>query len=247
MKHAHRVMDCEDWAALLADKMDGTLPPEREAEFAAHAASCASCGLLLEEAERGREWLQLLGEDEAEPPVQLLSKILAQTGAAGRATDHPLGSFAGVHPGAHGWHLPAGHLQSRQVRFLMTAGMAFFSVALTLSMLGVHLAPVHAAELKPGVVEAGVSRSFYGTKKQVVSFYENLRFVYEVEARVRAMRRDGEQMAPQAQPPEQKPATKPRGHASAEPDESQDWRGTPVLAQVRTASPGVSGEERGGL
>jgi hypothetical protein len=62
------------------------------------------------------------------------------------------------------------------------------------------------------VVQASVSRSFYGTKKQVVSFYENLRVVYEVESKMREMRRDTGQ-AP-AQPRPSTPQSAPKPHVS---------------------------------
>lgn len=72
----------------------------------------------------------------------------------------------------------------RQARLLMTAAMAVFSVALTLSMSGIRLSNLHAAVAAPGQLQASASRQFFDTKKQVVSFYDNLRVVREMEANV---------------------------------------------------------------
>jgi hypothetical protein len=253
-KHGQNEAPCEEWAALLTDKLDGTLAPEREAAFAAHAAQCPSCGLLLEEAERGREWLRMLRDDPPEPPVQLLGKILAVTGATGRATDHPLGSFASAHGGAAApWRL-AGVLPAHsgfgthQARLLLTAAMAVFSVALTFSLFGLRLPPVHAAELNPGAVQASVSRSFYDRKKQLVSFYENWRFANEVESRVRTLQKNNEAQAPSLQPQRPAPNPKGHGHALAEPEQpAKEWRGTLVLARLDQQATTQADEPRSGL
>jgi hypothetical protein len=215
-------IDCLEWEALLADKMDGAMAPEAEAAFAEHGHRCPGCSELLEQARQGQQWLKLLEENAPAAPVDLLSRILAKTQGAGHETDFPIGGAGtAVLPGQGGrWgipflpppSMPAAH-GAQNARLLMTAGMAVFSVALTLSVAGVHLTSVHAAELRPGVVQASVSRSFYGTKKQVVSFYENLRVVYEVESKMREMRHDTEPTPAPAQTPAGPGATKP--HASS--------------------------------
>jgi hypothetical protein len=233
-------LDCEQWEALLADKMDlpgGTLAPEDEARFVEHSRGCPGCAELLDQARQGQEWLKLLEEHSPAAPVDLLSRILARTQGAGREADYPLGSSAIAGLPGHGgrWgisFLPASqaHLVAARgahnARLLMTAGMAFFSVALTLSVAGVRLTSVHAAELRPQVVQANVSRSFYGTKKQVVSFYENLRLVYEVESKMNDLRHDPTTPAsgrvapkiesqPPASPKTKAPAGEP-GHAATD-------------------------------
>ncbi len=219
-------LHCEQWEALLADKMDGTMAPETEAAFAEHSLRCPGCGQLLKQARQGQQWLKLLEEHAPAAPVDLLSRILAKTQGAGRETDFAIDSSAVLPGQTERWSIPflpsagAGAAAARgayNARMLMTAGMAFFSVALTLSVAGVHLTSVHAAELRPQVVQANVSRSFYGTKKQVVSFYENLRLVYEVESKMRDMRRETDQAPAQQQaaPPQAAPKEKISGHAAA--------------------------------
>ena len=139
---------CGEWETLLADALDGLLKPEDEAKFTAHKADCPACAALYEEARKGREWLEFLSP-EPEVPAGLLEKILAQTGpghAAGRAASMPLP----VPAGAGGvpafvppvWQQPGFFARARhavQPRLLMTAAMAFFSIALTLNMTGVRL------------------------------------------------------------------------------------------------------------
>ncbi len=75
-----------------------------------------------------------------------------------------------------------------QTRFAMTAAMAFFSVALTLNLTGVHLSDLHTRDLRP----TSIRRNFYEANAHVVRYYENLRVVYELESRVRDLQHSGD-------------------------------------------------------
>jgi hypothetical protein len=52
------------------------------------------------------------------------------------------------------------------------------------------------ADLTPSALQTSIARQFYGAKKQMVSYYENLRLVYEVESKMRDLRRDAETEQP---------------------------------------------------
>ena len=67
-----------------------------------------------------------------------------------------------------------------QPRFAMTAAMAFFSIALTMNLTGVHLLDLHASDLRP----SSLKRDFTTANTHVVQYYEGLRVVYELESRV---------------------------------------------------------------
>ncbi len=132
---------CGQWETLLADALDGLLRPEDEATFTTHMAGCAACTTLFEEASRGREWLEFLSP-EPDVPAGLLDKILAQTGP-GQVAGYGLATASGVVvPMVPAWQRPG--LMGRVRRFaeprlLMTAAMAFFSIALTLNLTGVRI------------------------------------------------------------------------------------------------------------
>lgn len=190
---------CQRWEAAIADLMDGALDPEAETGLRAHAAGCPECAGLLQEAFNGREWVRMLHAAPSEVPAALLERILAQTSERPQGTlPHPGPSSAAVY-GEYGeiaaativyggpsmvlpgvW-MPRGQ---RQARLLMTTAMAVFSIALTLSITGVRPGNLHAAVAAPGQLQASASRQFFDTKKQVVSFYDNLRVVREMEANV---------------------------------------------------------------
>jgi hypothetical protein len=67
-----------------------------------------------------------------------------------------------------------------QPRLAMTAAMAFFSIALTMNLTGVHLQDLRASDLKP----SSLKRDFYAANSRVARYYEGLRVVYELESRV---------------------------------------------------------------
>jgi hypothetical protein len=208
-KKGERVLRCDECENLIADALDGTLSAADAAALERHKAECALCTQMFKETEQGKNWMQYLAE-EPEIPEGLLEKILART-------SHPAGApnqqVSGVvipirpQPVRAAWYrnpLPA----LRQVfepRLLMTAAMAFFSIALTLNLTGIKLSEVHAADLRPSRMKATLTRQYYSTNEQVMKYYENLRVVYEMEARVRELRRSTEQESVPAQQNNAKP------------------------------------------
>jgi hypothetical protein len=199
---------CGEWETLLADALDGLLKPADEARFAAHMATCPSCTTLFEEARRGREWLKYLSP-EPEVPAGLLDKILAQTGpgqvagfglaAGGSAVlQMPPASTSAYKnrvPATPAWQRPglAGSIRRfAEPRLLMTAAMAFFSIALTLNLTGVHLGSLRLADLRPTAVRSFMERRLTMASTPIVRYYDHLRFVYEVESRMRELRRTTE-------------------------------------------------------
>lgn len=105
-----------------------------------------------------------------------------------------------------------------QPRLAMTAAMAFFSISLTLNLAGVHLSDIKAADLKP----SSLRRQFYEANSHVVRNIDNLRVVYEVEARVRDLRRASETDEPAASSDPVSPATNKPAVPGAKPPSGQD-------------------------
>src|SRR5205085_1573985 len=86
---------------------------------------------------------------------------------------------------------------ARQPRFAMSFGMAFFTLSVTLSLAGVKLSDLRHLDLRPSAVR----RNYYETQGRVVKYYENIRFVYEIESRVRQFK----QAATPAEQPREQP------------------------------------------
>jgi hypothetical protein len=71
----------------------------------------------------------------------------------------------------------------------MTAAMAFFSIALTLNLTGVRLSNLRWADFRPASIRAYMERRLTTASVPIVRYYDHLRFVYEVESRMRELRR----------------------------------------------------------
>jgi hypothetical protein len=188
-------MQCQEFDGLLTDALDGVLTGSQLDRFQAHTRTCSACGPLFAEVEAGRSWLKDL--TEVEPPVSLVTNILAST--TGVDTQRLRVNVAAPQPRitwvekAQAW--ASGALQPifaqtwatvRQPRFAMSFGMAFFSLSVALSVLGVKPADLRQLSLRP----AAIRHTYYNTQARVVRYYENIRFVYEVESRVREFKRN---------------------------------------------------------
>jgi Putative zinc-finger len=210
-----RVLRHDEWESLLADALDGTLSAADAAAFSRHQSECAPCGQILKETQQGKSWMEYLAV-EPEVPADLLHKILTRT------SDRPQAGNPGVPapplllPARPAWRrvlLPAVR-HSLEPRLMMTAAMAFFSIALTLNLAGIKLTQLRPADFQPSRLRANLTRQYYSTNEQVTKYYENLRLVYEMEARVRELKRSTE-AEPVSQPTPQKPARDGSGSPSS--------------------------------
>ena len=176
-------MQCIEFDALLADALDGTLGGTKRIRFDAHRTSCQACASMFEETQAGLSWLKAL--PEVDPPAGFAERILLATSGVQSKTkaeqpegwmDRVRGMFAqGFRPV---W------TTVMQPRFVMSFGMAFFSITLVLNVAGVKMSSVKAMDLRPSAIK----RSYYEASGRVVRYYENLRFVYELETRVRELK-----------------------------------------------------------
>src|SRR5271166_496621 len=182
---------CGQWETLLADALDGLLRPEDEATFSAHMAVCPACTALFEEARRGREWLEFLSP-EPEVPAGLLDRILAQTGPGQIEGFGLMAEGSNVLPMIPAWQRPGvvGRVRRfAEPRLLMTAAMAFFSLSLTLYLTGFRLSDVRLSSLRPTAVRSFMERRLTMASTPIIRYYDHLRFVYEVQSRMRELRR----------------------------------------------------------
>jgi hypothetical protein len=223
-------MQCHEFDSLLADAIDGILSGAELDRFQAHARSCSACGPLLAEAEAGRNWLKDLSE--VNPPASLVTNILASTtgvdtqrlrvnvSASQRASAAAswLDRLRAWVSGSLSGSLEPVWATVRQPRFAMSFGMAFFSISVALSVLGVKPADLAHIDLRP----AAIRHTYFNTQARVVRYYENIRFVYEVESRVRELKRDVEPAEPGNN--ESEPAKKEHKNDTTEQPEQKQER-----------------------
>ena len=220
--HTSNGMQCHEFDGLLSDALDGVLTGSQLDRFHAHTRTCSVCGPLFAEVQAGRNWLKDL--TEVEPPVSLVTNILAST--TGVDTQRLRVNVSAPQPRvswlerAQAW--ASGAMQPiwatvRQPRFAMSFGMAFFALSVALSVLGVKPADLRQVSLRP----AAIRHTYYNAQARVVRYYENIRFVYEVESRVRELKRNVTPAEPRSEsgPAKQK---EHKNDTTQQPEQKQD-------------------------
>jgi hypothetical protein len=235
-------VECAEFEALLSDALDGEgrLSSALRERFEAHRRVCSICGPLFADVQAGQQWLRSL--EPVEPPVHLVHNILAAT--SGVVSTRPLKA-------ADGRTTPFGERLRerwdsfftplaafvRQPRFVMSFGMIFFSFSLGLSAFGVKPTDVAKVDLRP----AALRHAYNDAQIKVVKYYDNIRFVYEIESKVRELKRANTP----AEPAPEQPKEDRKNDTSGQPDNRQDRNysqeyNQPVLAALRCAPSAVT-------
>lgn len=183
-------MKCIDVESLLADYLDGTLGAAERNQLEAHLATCAACREFLADVSAGFEMTKRA--DDLEPPAALLTRIAYQA-PIGR-TRRPSESQGWVSRLMARWVQPA-----LQPRFAMGMAMTILSFAMMERCTGVRVQRIDAADLSPTRIVAGLEDRVVRTRDRAVKYYENIRFVYDIEVRLRDMEEQQTQARAEAQ------------------------------------------------
>src|SRR5271170_3970890 len=227
----HNGMQCSEFDALLSDAIDQMLTGPKAQAFQTHAKTCAVCGPLLAEAEIGKRWLEDLVE--IEPPQHLVHNILAATtGIDTVRLQERTTAGATWYDRVVGWADMAVSpvlAVAKQPRFAMSFGMAFFSLSISLSLTGVKLGQIRPGDFRPSAIR----RNYYETSGKVVKYYENIRFVYEMESRLREFKRA---TTPAEPSPEKKDNNQKNDNTSGQPNQEQERNYSQGDSQIILAS-----------
>jgi hypothetical protein len=191
-------MSCTDFDAQLMDALDGVLSGSELEAFRAHVEACLECAPVYQQAQRGMELMKTL--EVVEPPANLVHNILAQT-------THTVPSLERGEQKRPGWGRRladfispglapavgefAGAISFRGMmtpRFAMTAAMSFFSISMILNVAGFKLKDLRNLDLRPSAVATSASLQYHETTSKVIKYYENMRFVYEWESRLKSIK-----------------------------------------------------------
>jgi len=210
--------NCIEFEALLSDAIEGRLTGPQKESFDAHRQTCEVCGPLFADALAGRELLRSL--EEVEPPAYLVPNILIATSGV-VSTRHAAAGAAGATPRGErlrewwdSWFTPFAAFV-RQPRFAMSFGMIFFSFSLALSVAGVKASDLAKVSLRPSAIR----HAYNDAQIRVVQYYDNIRFVYEIESKVRELKRA---TAPAEPAPQQEPKSNRKNDTSGQPEQRQD-------------------------
>jgi hypothetical protein len=203
------------------------------------------CGPLFADVQAGQRWLRSL--EAVEPPTYLVHNILAAT--SGVVSTRPLAATPGGRTTPLGERLrerwdsffaPVSAFV-RQPRFVMSFGMIFFSFSLALSAAGVKPKDVAKVDLRPSALR----HAYNDAQIKVVKYYDNIHFVYEIESKLRELKRTNTpaEPGPEYQKEDQKENRK--NNTSGQPDQKQDRNysqeyNQPVLAALGNAPPAVT-------
>jgi hypothetical protein len=177
-------MQCEDAEILICDY--ATLASAERFELERHLADCAACAELARDSAAAIAFMETAAE--VEPPPELITKILfdapwTKAQSKSRTRTGLAGTLRGILS------------PILQPKFAM--GMAM--TILSLSMLARFVTPVRQlkpSDLKPTEVWAGLEDRAARTWARTVKFYENLKFVYQIQTTLREWQQQDEDRKP---------------------------------------------------
>lgn len=226
---AKNVMTCGEFEALLADALDNAIATDTRQAFDEHGRSCAVCGPMLAEVLEGMLMVRELAE--LEPPKNLVHNILAATSRK-EATAEQIAEEAKL-----GWMERLRRSLRPQVggmlhsRFAMSFAMAFFSLSITLTLAGVKITDVKNMIENPSMLRKNAVLGYTRVEAKVTSYYENLRFVYTMQAKVRELKKNTAPVTEPGENRQQNRKSAPDGREKPNEDYSMERDGS-LIAQT---------------
>jgi anti-sigma factor RsiW len=175
-------MNCADAEILICDLVDGSLTAEAKAELERHLSVCPACADLARDSAAAVAFMERAADVEA--PPELVTRLLFEAPWKKVAARHRPRTWLGS--------LFSGLLQPR---FAM--GMAM--TVISFSMLARYVTPVRqlrAADLEPAKVWMSLEGRAYRAWARTVKFYENLKFVYQIETTLQEWQQSGDEQPP---------------------------------------------------
>jgi len=214
-----------------------TLPAGMKQAFEAHSKTCPVCGPLWAETRDGMLMLRQL--DEVEPPRNMVHNILANTSmkVAGQqavvlgrndAPREKTGFMVSVRRS-----LSYAPLLMRS-RFATSFIMAFFSLSVTLGVMGVRINDVKNIDWHPNALRKSAVLQYTQIESKVQRYYDNMRLVYEVETRVRGLKKA---VVPEQEEKKNTDDKPERQNRNTPPDTSGNPREKDTYSQERVSEP----------
>ncbi len=179
-------MNCADVEILLADYMDGTLAADQKSALESHLSTCVACKELARDAAGAVAFMERASEVTA--PPELVTRILFEINSGP--------SREAVKPS---WvrRLFGNRLGGRilepvlQPRYAMGMAMTLLSFAMLGRFAGIEVRHLSVSDLDPVKIWTGAEDRVSRTWQRGVKYYESLRFVYEIESRVKEWSDEG--------------------------------------------------------
>jgi hypothetical protein len=174
-------MTCAELEILLCDYVDGTLRAEDRTALEQHLPGCAACKQLAADVAGVTAFFERV--PQAEPPAELLTRILHHAPAGRRAVAERLPSdpspswakrfFGGF---AQGWLQP---------RYVMGMAMTILSFSMLARFAHIEPRQLRASDLDPVKVWRGIDDHSHRVYDRALKYYDNLRLVIEIQSRLK--------------------------------------------------------------
>src|SRR5215469_7576460 len=169
-------MNCAEIEILICEYVDGTLAAAQRAEVERHCAACPACTALVQDSAAAVAFMERAAEVEA--PPELITRMLFD---------------APWQKSKSGW-LPKIFNSVLQPKFALSMAMTILSF----SMLFGQFRQLRPADLQPTKVGADIEDRAYRTWARTMKFYDNLKFVYQIQTTLREWQQDQEAQQPAA-------------------------------------------------
>lgn len=175
-------MSCADIELLICDYVDGTLPAAQKAEVERHLAECPACAELAQDSAAAVGFIARA--EEVAPPPELVTKILFE--APWRKNKS---AVEGLRGRLAAWLRPV-----LQPKFVMGAAMTILSFSLLSRSTPFH--QLNKSDLEPKKVWVGLENRVMDAWDRTVKFYDNLKFVYQIQTTLREWQQQDEEQRP---------------------------------------------------
>ena len=176
-------MNCADCEILICDYVDGKLSPAERAALESHFAECPLCAELARDSAEAVAFMERAAE--VEPPPELITRILFE------------GPWRTAKPQPAGWRRWLSNALAPVLQPKLAMGMAM--TVLSLGMLWHVARPLSVDDWKPTRIWARLEFKVNYAWGRTEKFYENLKFVYQVQTALRQwQQRQQEEQQPAA-------------------------------------------------
>jgi hypothetical protein len=170
-------MTCADIEIIICEYVDGALPAAQKAEVERHFAECPACAELARDSAAAVGFIARA--QEVEPPPELVTRILFDAPWRKKST-------AGIRGRLAGWLSPV-----LQPKFVMGAAMTILSFSLLSRLTPIH--QLKPSDLQPKAVWTGLENRILDVWDRGVKFYDNLKFVYQIQTTLREWQQQDEE------------------------------------------------------
>jgi hypothetical protein len=168
-------MTCGELEILLCDYLDGVLDDAGARGVESHLKTCTACAELARDAREAIGFIERTAE--VEPPAHLTARILTETGSGRHGQ---LGKRIGIRAWLKDLAAPV-----LQPRLVMGMAMTILSFSMMARCAGVSPRDLRASDMEPTKIWASLDDRVHRYWGRSVKFYEDIKFVYEIQSRLR--------------------------------------------------------------